>query len=188
MRYQGKIINWKDEQGFGFVNPNGGGDQAFVHISAFARRTNRPVENDVITYELTTDEKGRLCAKNIQLVGEAAPTSVSRFLRMILTWLSLLGLTWLIIASQQAQLIAKLYLVVAIITFIVYAIDKAAARGERWRVPEKVLHAFALLCGWPGAMLAQKVLRHKSVKKEFRFVFWVTVSLNLAVLGWYVYG
>jgi uncharacterized membrane protein YsdA (DUF1294 family) len=40
----------------------------------------------------------------------------------------------------------------------------------------------ALLCGWPGALLAQQVLRHKSAKGEFRAVFWVTVVLNTGAL------
>lgn len=39
----------------------------------------------------------------------------------------------------------------------------------------------ALLGGWPGALLAQQVLRHKSAKAEFRQVFWVTVLLNAAL-------
>jgi uncharacterized membrane protein YsdA (DUF1294 family) len=40
----------------------------------------------------------------------------------------------------------------------------------------------ALACGWPGALLAQQWLRHKSAKQEFRAVFWVTVVLNVAGL------
>jgi hypothetical protein len=44
MRYQGKIQNWKEAQGFGFVMQNGGGgEKAFVHIKAFAARSRRPI-------------------------------------------------------------------------------------------------------------------------------------------------
>jgi len=42
MRYQGKITSWKDDQGFGFVTHNGGGEKAFVHVNAFSRRSRRP--------------------------------------------------------------------------------------------------------------------------------------------------
>jgi cold shock CspA family protein len=35
MRYQGKITTWKDDQGFGFITPNMGGEPVFVHIKAF---------------------------------------------------------------------------------------------------------------------------------------------------------
>lgn len=37
MRYQGKVTNWKYDQGFGFVIPNGGGQKAFVHIKACSK-------------------------------------------------------------------------------------------------------------------------------------------------------
>lgn len=33
MRYQGKITGWKDDKGFGFVIPNGGGQKAFVYFA-----------------------------------------------------------------------------------------------------------------------------------------------------------
>ena len=46
-------------------------------------------------------------------------------------------------------------------TFIVYFGDKRAARLGRARVSEATLHGLALACGWPGALLAQQLLRHK---------------------------
>lgn len=69
-------------------------------------------------------------------------------------------------------------------TFGLYAFDKSAARRRARRVPEKTLHLFALLGGWPGALLAQKYLRHKTVKQPFRFVFWLTVLANCGLLVW----
>lgn len=41
MRYQGKITDWKDDKGFGFVTPNGGGPRVFVHIKSFSSRQRR---------------------------------------------------------------------------------------------------------------------------------------------------
>lgn len=70
----------------------------------------------------------------------------------------------------------------SLVTFIVYAMDKAAARAGRWRTSEATLHLLALACGWPGALVAQQQLRHKSAKRQFRVVFWATVWLNLAGL------
>ena len=49
-----------------------------------------------------------------------------------------------------------------------------------WRTPESTLHFLALAGGWPGALLAQQFLRHKSTKVEFRSVFWGTVIMNVA--------
>lgn len=74
---------------------------------------------------------------------------------------------------------AKLYLILSALTFVVYAVDKSAAVKGRWRVPEKNLHLLALLGGWPGALLAQTWLRHKTIKTSFRAIFWLTVFINI---------
>ena len=71
------------------------------------------------------------------------------------------------------------YVAMSFATFIVYALDKRAARLGQWRVKESTLHGLALLCGWPGALLAQHLLRHKSAKPGFRRVFWLSVALNI---------
>jgi cold shock CspA family protein len=49
MRHQGKITSWKDEQGFGFITPNVGGNQVFVHVKAFIGRQKRPVGHEIVT-------------------------------------------------------------------------------------------------------------------------------------------
>jgi uncharacterized membrane protein YsdA (DUF1294 family) len=84
------------------------------------------------------------------------------------------------IAWKPPLVVALGYVVASLVTFMVYAFDKSAAgRGAR-RTPEATLHMLALAGGWPGAILAQQLLRHKSRKAEFRSVFWVTVVLNVA--------
>ncbi|MEO7185722.1 MAG: DUF1294 domain-containing protein [Rhodoferax sp.] len=70
----------------------------------------------------------------------------------------------------------------SLITFVVYASDKSAAKTQRWRTSEATLHMLALMGGWPGALLAQQWLRHKSSKRVFRTVLWTTVVLNVAGL------
>ncbi len=75
------------------------------------------------------------------------------------------------------------YMVLSIITFVIYALDKSAARNNRRRIRENTLHLFALLGGWPGALVAQRVLRHKSSKYDFQVVFWLTVLINSGVLS-----
>lgn len=77
-----------------------------------------------------------------------------------------------------------LYFGASLITFLIYAKDKSAAKKGKWRTPEQTLHVYSLLCGWPGAILAQNWLRHKSQKKSFRVVFWITVLLNVGIFIW----
>ena len=81
-------------------------------------------------------------------------------------------------------LVLGAYLLMSMITFIAYAIDKSAAQAGRWRTSEATLHLLGLIGGWPGALLAQQILRHKSKKTSFRVVFWITVILNCAGLAW----
>ena len=78
--------------------------------------------------------------------------------------------------------VASWYLLASIIAFIAYAVDKAAAHRNGARIAERTLHVFSLLGGWPGAIGAQVMLRHKSRKQAFRTVFWLTVATNCALL------
>ena len=90
-------------------------------------------------------------------------------------------------AAHTWALVPTAYVVMSAVTFIVYAMDKRAARRGAWRTPESTLHLLELFCGWPGALFAQNVLRHKSVKTSFRIVFFVAVALNLSCLGFLVW-
>ena len=77
-----------------------------------------------------------------------------------------------------------LYLAASAAAFAAYGADKSAARRGGWRTPESTLHLLALVGGWPGALIAQSVFRHKSRKRSFRIVFLLTVVVNCAALLW----
>jgi len=77
-----------------------------------------------------------------------------------------------------------IYGIMSIVTLIAYAIDKNAAVHGKWRIKESTLHTLELCCGWPGAWLGQRLLRHKSSKKEYQVVYWLMVVLNLGTV-WY---
>lgn len=76
--------------------------------------------------------------------------------------------------------IAGVYALASVVAALVYAVDKSAAQRGRRRVPESTLLAIGLVGGWPGAILAQERLRHKTSKISFRVKFWITVALNVA--------
>ncbi len=81
------------------------------------------------------------------------------------------------------------YLAVSMMTFLFYAWDKAAARSRRRRTPERFLHLLAVVGGWPGAMLAQQWLHHKTIKRRFRLFFWLSVVVNIALVVYFLrYG
>jgi len=101
--------------------------------------------------------------------------------------LSLGALGLIALAGGLPLWVPSLYLLASLAAFAAYGLDKWAARTDRWRTAESTLHLLGLVGGWPGALLAQRVFRHKTQKASFRIVFWATVALNcaaLAVLLW----
>lgn len=187
MRYQGRITTWKDDKGFGFITPNGGGEQVFVHISSFSNRQRRPEGNEIVTYELKVDGKGRAQASTVAFVGERPTPSAPSGRSNIPPMFAVFFLVFVVVAVLAGRLpiaVLALYLVASLVAFFAYAFDKSAALRNQWRTQESTLHLFALLGGWPGALAAQRLLRHKTAKASFQATFWVTVVLNCGALGW----
>jgi len=187
MRSKGKIASWNDDKGYGFIAPRDGGSQVFIHIKAFSNRNRRPEVKDVVTYAVTKDKQGRTRAVNAMLAGDKLTQKPKRngatpAVLFSLVFLTVVGISVLATGLPTFVLIA--YLVVSVVTFIAYAIDKSAAQNGRWRTPEATLHVLSLAGGWPGALIAQQTLRHKSKKASFRFVYWATVILNCAAFVW----
>lgn len=186
MRYQGRITSWKDGKGFGFITPNGGGRQVFVHVSAFRNRQPRPEGDELVTYELAVDEKGRELAMKVALVGEPTRGDGKRVPAWLPTFFIVGFLAFLAATVMVGKLpgaILGVYVAASIISFVAYFRDKSAAENDRWRTPESTLHLIGLIGGWPGALAAQRMFRHKSSKPSFQGMFWITVILNCCALG-----
>ncbi len=103
---------------------------------------------------------------------------------LALIFITALGL--LVLADRLLLLVFLGFVGISVATYLAYWWDKSAARNGRWRTPESTLHILALAGGWPGALIAQQVLRHKTQKRAFRLVFWLTVLVNMAVLVWVI--
>ena len=80
------------------------------------------------------------------------------------------------------------YLVMSVVTIVVYAMDKRKAVKSQWRIPEATLHICELLCGWPGAMIAQVVIRHKNAKLPFQLIFWLMIFINTGVFAFIIFN
>ena len=187
MRFKGKITTWNDEKGFGFITPSAGGKQVFIHISAFSNRNRRPEINQLVTYISSTDKQGRPRAEKATLTGDKPRTKERRnkgSLSILGSGFFLAVVGIFVLAGKIPAFILALYMAASLITFFVYAVDKSAAQKGAWRTSESILHLLSLAGGWPGALIAQQKLRHKSKKQSFRFVFWITVLLNVSVLIW----
>jgi uncharacterized membrane protein YsdA (DUF1294 family) len=77
---------------------------------------------------------------------------------------------------------ATVYGAMSVVAFQAYLVDKRAATRSGRRVPETTLHFLEFLGGWPGALLAQLLIRHKNAKLSYQVVFWVIVMVHVA--GW----
>lgn len=75
------------------------------------------------------------------------------------------------------------FISINLVAFLAYWVDKRAAVRGAWRIPERNLHALEMLGGWSGALVAQKVLRHKNKKKSYRaeFAFVLVMQLGFVV-------
>lgn len=183
----GKITSWNDEKGYGFIASKSGGKSVFIHINEFSKRHNRPIQGLSVTYSLSKDSRGRICATNVypenghKKVTKADKQKVLSIF-IISSFFSLI--VGLFLLSKLPLIILSVYIAVSVLTFGLYAKDKSAAQTGRWRTSESTLHLFSLIGGWPGATIAQSLLRHKSNKFSFRVVYWFTVIVNCGILGW----
>ena len=194
MRFTGTLQSWNDERGFGFIDPGKDGDQIFVHIKAFPSGTGRPSVGQSLTFEVELGANGKKRARSVQYpvrsrsasqpqAEPAAPWTLARLLVI-----PLFGAVCYYVASKWSlnAYVVPLYFVASIVAFLAYGFDKAAARQKRWRTSESTLHLLGLAGGWPGALLAQQLLRHKTSKPSFIVAFWVTVAANIvAFVVWH---
>jgi uncharacterized membrane protein YsdA (DUF1294 family)/cold shock CspA family protein len=197
--HKGQLTLWKDDRGFGFIKPDDGGQEVFVHVTAFKDVNHRPQVGDVIRYQLAVDKNGKTRACNALIEGAKSQpppkSSSSAFVErttsqtaskssslgleaLLLSLLPLVGaINFALTTSNPLPLV--LYPTMSLLTFWLYADDKSRARNGQWRVPEKTLHLCELTGGWLGGFIAQRRLRHKSSKGSYQIVFWVIVTIHI---------
>ncbi|WP_057094416.1 cold shock and DUF1294 domain-containing protein [Comamonas thiooxydans] len=213
MRYSGTLTQWNDERGFGWIEADGGGERLFVHISAFEPRPpaeQRPRPGLRLEFSVGMEQgrkralqvawraggsmtrarpspgrrnspsAGRLQSSRAASQGWHASSGFSY--GVLLTWL-LLMLAAAVIWGVP-RILWLVYAGLSMLTFMAYWQDKWAAQKGQWRTPEKTLQTMALAGGWPGALLAQQWLRHKSSKTSFQLQFWLMVLINVAAVLW----
>lgn len=180
MRQKGIIHQWNDVKGFGFITSGQDNTTYFFHINAFRNRGRRPAVNTAVVFAAGTDKQGRKQALNVRPAGTAiAHPAVGAGL---ISALFLSGVSGAALAGLLPGAVMWLYLGASGWAFLQYFMDKSAAQKGAQRTPETTLHMIALTGGWPGALLAQQLLRHKSRKTAFRRTFALTVAINIGAL------
>ena len=102
-----------------------------------------------------------------------------------LATLFLAALAALVRWAELPPFVFWVYVGASVVAFVAYAVDKAAARGDASRTPEVTLQFLGWIGGWPGALVAQRVLHHKTQKVGFQIVSWLTVVAHCVALAWW---
>lgn len=187
MRFEGTVKSWNDDRAFGFIEPIQGGQEIFIHISALPARSGRPQLNQRVSFEVELNREGKKRAKNVLLASHSqAPRPRARNQAAEWGTASLFAIPAFMLLYVVVSILWKVPHIVAggyaglsLICFVFYAADKSAAQSGGWRIKESSLLMLGLVGGWPGAILAQQFLRHKSTKASFRSAFWGTVFFNV---------
>lgn len=187
-RQQGVLADWNDDRGFGFIAPATGGSRVFVHVSAFPRGQ-RPVTGCEVAYIEVRDERNRARASEVRYVAVPASSAGASGIPLALATAALFFtlLVGLVVLDEVPVMLLAAYGLFSGVAFLMYGADKSAAVQGRWRTSESTLHTIALVGGWPGALVARPVFRHKTTKQPFRTIFWGTVIANCVALAWFVY-
>lgn len=91
------------------------------------------------------------------------------------------------LAGQGSAWALFAYPLMSVLAFGLYWHDKRSAQRSGWRTPEARLHLAELLGGWPGALIAQQVFRHKTRKLSFQLMFWLIVLAHQVLWLDYLY-
>lgn len=174
---KGQIVKWDDSKGYGFISALDCEHRVFFHVSSVESINRRPKLNDHVTFDLSKDNQGRINAKNVYIEGvHGVPITI------LFSSIFLVVLAASIFAFDGEMFLLPLYLVASLFTYLMFAWDKQAALSGNWRTSENTLHLLSLIGGWPGALWAQYLLRHKSRKQPFKSILWVTIVFNICVL------
>ncbi|HEX4056800.1 MAG TPA: cold shock and DUF1294 domain-containing protein [Galbitalea sp.] len=182
-RFDGAIASWNQDRGFGFIQPDGGGKQIFVHVRALPVGARTPNIGDKLSYEVERTTDGKTRARYVRLAGQRAAQTYGTVRTNILSYLPLV-LFAVIYAVVEALWhphfwVFLIYLGTSLICVLIYWADKSAAARGRWRVSESALLLLGLAGGWPGAIIAQRLFHHKTRKGSFQAAFAGSVVVNI---------
>ena len=73
-------------------------------------------------------------------------------------------------------------IVITIVTFLVYGIDKWKAKQGSWRISEATLLILAVIGGSIGALLGMKIWHHKTMHKKFKYSLPLILLVQIALI------
>ena len=189
---EGTLVAWKDDRGFGFIQPESGDKDVFIHIKAFQHVNYKPKIGDIVYYRTEVDATGRIraCEANVkgQKIVKRKPEKGRKKqngdeIGYLLTAIIFLPFVFSVYLGFDRKILIPLFVYtgMSLVSYFVYFIDKEKAKNKHWRIPETLILLLDLLGGWPGGLAAQRILRHKNKKIFFQVLFWLIVLLHFAL-------
>lgn len=200
---RGQLIKWKDDRGFGFIQPADGSPEVFLHISELKDVSRRPIVGDTIYYHVA-EQDGKIRASSAFILGarlkpisQSSPSGSRTTMQaeplysfpvleaVVLSIFPMVGAIHFLLKTGN-PLILILYGVMGLASFVLYADDKSRAKQGVWRTPEKTLILCDLAGGWIGGFIAQRRLNHKISKSSYQGTFWLVVAIHYMFWLWWL--
>lgn len=194
--YHGNIVYWNDQKGYGFIATGEDEPNTFFHISTFLSADQRPQKGDAVSFTRQSEGEKPSAERVVLRDNENTLTEPPEtdkpaekpFKAEGIIYI-LADISFFILLASANITIALTCAIISVLTVALYSYDKHAAIFERQRIPEASLHLAALLGGWPGALIARPLLRHKTRKTRFILFFWMSIVVNISALYaliWYL--
>ncbi len=176
---QGEISQWFEEDGYGYIRPElSKKHHYFFDASSVSGDVRAIFVGAEVHFEVITGDNGKPQAVNVILPAKpGAAVVLLQVLCFALVPLVLIG--WIL---HESPVLIGTYVLMSVLTYWIYWLDKQRALADQSRISGWQLHLLALLGGWPGALCAQQVLRHKTRNMGFVFSFWFIVLIHTIVL------
>lgn len=179
-RFQGTVVKWNDQRGFGFISPaRDPADHLFFHIKE-VHSARRPEVDDLVTFSLERQPDGKMRCVEVSYTNERPrdlPFPYFQVVALVFCLAAAASVGW----RTEIQWLPLGYLGMGLLSYSLYSSDKTRAERREWRISEATLHWVDFLGGWPGGFIAQRVLRHKTSKGDFQLISQAIIAVHVVL-------
>jgi len=179
---EGFVVKYDEKRGFGFIRSKELSQDVFVHVRDIPNQQSLSVGQQVV-FEARESEKGLVAANIVPGKKRTSPYYLYGISAFIVTIIATVFL-W---SFAHLHIIFAYLLSINLSTFLFYGYDKMIAGSSILRVPEWILHSLSIAGGSPTGLIAQKLFRHKTIKRSFQFIYWTIVIIQVAIIALVIY-
>ena len=179
---EGIVVKFDKKRGFGFIRSEQFSEDVFVHLQNI--REQQPLsQGQQVEFDTEQTDKGLSAINVIPGKKQTSPYWLYGMIAIIMT----VGLMMFLLFYLNWHLIVAYLASINLSTLLFYGYDKMIAGSSLLRVPEWILHILSICGGSPAGLIAQKMFRHKSIKKSFQLIYWAIVIIQVGILTWLIF-